>query len=816
MKPQSIGLFVDDTSPQSIGGVVAKNLFAGNFDGPIVPVHPKLRAIRGALTFPSVADLPFTPDLAVIAQAAESLPALIDALGQRGCRAAVILSTDFDRAGPAQSEVIRNRLLAAARPYGLRIVGPACLGVILPRIGVDASFARDRAVAGDLAFITRSSTLMAAMLDWAKRRGVGFSALLSLGDIIDVESGELLDYLAFDPGTSAILLCIERVAHARTFLSAARAVAQIKPVIVLKAGRLQRPGLSRTCDKPPQADPDAVYHAAFRRAGMLPVNSIGDLVAAARALASGIRVTGNRLSIITNGRGAGVLVSDSLIRHGGQLAGLSDATIDRLSTALPVGWGGANPVNVFSDASASRYAAAVEAVLDDENSDALLVLNCPTAIGDTVEAARSVVTTARRKRSRKPIFTVWVDEDEREESLRVLSSERRIAIHDSPDAAISALMQLFNFHRNQQMLMETPASRPEQFRRDVSQARAIVARALSKGQTELDAPETFQLLSAYRIPIAQGSSDASEAEAAAQPDEVRREKARLTIMTDPQFGPVISFGTSRGPAEIDDDIAFGLPPLNLSLAEKMMAETKLYHRLSGHAGGGTLATDEVALTLVKLAQLACDLDDVDAVDIDPLWVTHNGVRAGACRVWVRTYAGKPGERLAIKPYPMELEKDIVARDGRLIRLRPIRPEDEPALQAFVRAMTTEDSRMRFFSVLKELDHRFAARLTHLDFDREMALIAVELEADITNIIGVVRISSDPERTHAEFAVTIRSDLKGLGLGRLLMDEIIGYVRNRGIGEIWGQVLKENIAMLGLCRRLGFSVQPDLMSLASCG
>lgn len=780
-RPKSIALIAAGTASRSIGGVLARNLFAGGFDGPIMPVHAERRAVQGVFAWASVGDLPVAPDLALIAQPAAEVPVLIEALGVRGARAAVVLSTDADRQGREAGAALRREMLAAARPFDLRIVGPACLGVVLPEIGVNASYAQTGAAAGDLAFISQSGTLMSAMLEWARPRGVGFSLLASLGDTIDVDFGDILDHLTFDAETRAVLLCIERIKEAREFISAARAIAQVKPVIVLKVGRLALEMPPPRAGAPPVADADAVYEAAFRRAGLLSVPFIDDLVAAAQTLASRTRVSGSRLAVVANGRGGALVAMDELRRRGGRPAVLAPETVAALDAVLPAGWGGGNPVNVFADASAERYEQAVAALLADAGSDALLVVNGPTALGDAAEAATAVAAAKRGKD--KPVFAVWVGEGARDDS-RPTFAAARVADHARPEDAVSAFLHLVAFRRNQEMLMETPPSVPDLFERDAAAARAIIEGALAAGRSVLTDAEAAAVLEAYGL---------EQCLAAGAP-------LRMAIALDDQFGPVIQclaaaapMTTAAAPATV------ALPPLNLNLAGHVLADVGITR---------AAADDGAALALVRLSQLACDQAGVTAVTIDPPGPDAAG--GGVCRIWVRPPAGDAEARLAIRPYPVELEKTIHRRDGQALLLRPIRPEDEPALQEFNRRLDPEDVRMRFFSLIRELDHRFAARLTQLDYDRQMAFVAVDPVSAVTDIAGVVRITADPSASHAEYAVIVRSDLKGQGLGRRLMEEIIAYCRQRGIAEVWGQVLAQNRGMLGLVRKLGFtaSIDPD--------
>ena len=875
-KPRSIALFGADRELRTIGSMVAHNLFRAGFDGPVMPVHASDPAVRGVLAYRSIDELPLPADLAVIALPPPEIPPLIEQLGARGTRAAVILSPDFEAKGAEEGAVLRARMLAAAKPHMLRIVGPACLGVIVPRQGVNASWAQAAALDGDLAFVSQSGSLMTSMLDWAAARGVGFSLLASLGDMADVDFGDILDHLALDAETRAVLLCVDHIAHPRKFLSAARAAARLKPVIVFDAGRHEAAGMSdpRLNMRVERVE---AYDAAFRRAGLLPVPTLADLVAAAGTVATGMRLSNGRLAVLTNGRGIGDVAGNLVLEEGGELAELGEKTIGELDHILPHTWGQRNPINLFADASAARWRDAIGPVLADPGVDAIVAINAPTAIGDTLEAARLVAE--RLARERKPVAAVWMEEGTREEARRLFAG-RRVSVHDEPGQAIEALMQLVRWHRSQEMLMQTPATLPDLFANDAEGARAIVRQGLADGRSSLSAEEGKQFLAAYAIPMvdSRGAATAEEAVALAAEigfpvtlrirdvpgrdvgivgggaiidlhtneevetavrrltrwyqnshpgspfpgftvsrsvDASRQHELRIGITVDASFGPMVVFGRGGPVSRVFRDQSVALPPLNLNLAQRMINDTRVYRLLQGYGDRPPANLDEIAETLVRVSQIACDIAEIVEIKIDPLFADHQGVLAGETSVLIASADLPAEERLAIRPYPAALEKPVTSRTGKPLRIRPIRPEDEPALQAFVRAQSPEDRRLRFFSHVKELDHRMAARLTQIDYDREMALVLIDPAAAETEILGVMRISADADGARAEYAGAVRSDLKGEGFGRLLLEEIIAYAARRGIGEVWGEVLRENGPMLGLVRKLGFAIKksaedPSLM------
>lgn len=783
-RPASIALIADGP----IGAVLARNLFAGGFDGPVMPVTPGARSVGSALAYPSVASLPMAPDLAVIAAAPDALPGLIAELGGRGTRAAAIVGTDRPAAaeGP-DGRRLRQAMLDAARPHLLRILGPNGFGLMAPHHGVNASLGHVAPQAGDLAFVSQSGAVAAAVLDRATRRGIGFSHVVSLGGMADVDFGDMLDWLAADGRTRAVLLHVETISHARKFLSAARAVARTRPVVVIRPG-LGAPGAG---DAEGLIGPDAVYDAAFRRAGMLRVFDLAELFDAVETLASGLKVGGERLAILTNGAGLGLLAAEALADSGGSLAMPAPATLARLGAA------GADPglIDLGDAAPADRFARALEALLADPGRDAVLVVNGPSAIADPVEAARAVagVVTAAAKRDgrRPPVLASWLGAGA--EAGR-LFAEAHIPAYDTPGQAARAFMHLARHRRNQGLLMQTPPALPEEFQPDVDSARAVIAAALAEGRGELTPTEARSVLDAYRIPLLP--------EGAAPPAEAH--PLVLAIDEDSVFGPILLFGQGGAAAELLPDGVAALPPLNAVLARDLMMRTRVWRLLQGYRGRPAADLDAVTLTLVKLSQLAADLSEVAALRINPLLAGGSDVLATGAAIRVQPPLPPGTPRFAIRPYPQRLVQHLALRDGREVTLRPVRPEDEPAIQEMLRRSSPEDVRLRFFSAMRSFSHEFAARLTQIDYDREMALAAEAEEGGQRVILGAVRIIADPDGETAEYGIMVRSDLKGQGLGHRLMTEIIDYARSRGLKRIFGEVLRENTTMLRMAGELGFA------------
>jgi len=868
-KPSSVALIGASTQAGSIGAVLAHNLFSAGFDGPIMPVNPKYRAVHGVSTYPDIDSLPTTPDLAVVATPADTVPGIVAELGERGTRAAVVISAGFAETGEEHGRQLQQAALDAARPYTLRIVGPNCLGIILPGSGLNASFSHLAPESGRLAFVTQSGAIVTSIVDWAQTHGIGFSHLVSLGDMADVDFGDMLDYLANDNRASAVLLYIESIANARKFMSAARAAARTKPVIVVKAGRHAEGARAAASHTGALAGTDEVYDAAFRRAGMLRVFSLEELFDAAATLSMPWRAHGDRLTILTNGGGIGVLATDAVIDEGARLAELSEDTINELNDVLPATWSHGNPVDIVGDAPGERYADALRTLCGKSETDAILVLNCPTAVASSVEAARAVVDVVDKEKCRN-VLTSWVGDHTAEEA-RQLFSERRIPSYETPEQAVRAFMYMVDYQRNQENLMETPPSVPEDFSPDVERARSVIRKALKEKRKRewLMEHEAKEILAAYGIPTSPTRLVATPRDAAtaaaelggavalkisspdithktdvggvaldlhgpaavqeAAEDMKRRIEeadpdARLTgftvqpmvhrpgayeliigLVEDAQFGPVVLFGHGGTAVEVIKDKAVGLPPLNMHLAREIMSHTRIFNQLRGYARAEAVDLDAVALTLIRASQLAVDMSEVAELDINPLLADSFGVIALDARIKVKSGARTGTERLAIRPYPNELEEDIPLADGRSLWLRPIRPEDEPALQSAFAKLTPREVQLRFFVPMKTLSHMAAARFTQIDYDREMALILTEHGIPgKTEIYGVVRLIADPDNERAEYAIIVRHDMTGQGLGIYLMRRIIDYARDRGIGEIYGDVLRENDTMLKVCKMFGFT------------
>lgn len=868
-RPQSIAVIGASNRPGAVGNIVMHNILAGGFEGPVMPVNPKSEAIAGVLAYPDVNHLPKAPDLAIICTPPEPIPGLISDLGAVGTRAAIVLTAGLDAVKTSTGQSVTQAMLDAAKPHLLRILGPNCLGALIPGIGLNASFSHLPALPGNIAFVSQSGALCTAVLDWADLHGIGFSHFLSLGNMADVDFGDAVDYLANDPGTRSILLYIEAVTDGRKFMSACRAAARNKPVLAIKSGTGVEGAKAAATHTGALAGSDRVYDAAFQRAGVLRVYDIEELFAAVETLARARKQNGDRLAILTNGGGIGVMATDELSQSGGKLAELSEATIAELDAVLPATWSRRNPVDIIGDAPGRRYAEATRILANAKECDGVLVMHAPTATADSVEAATAV--SALAKETKHNLLTCWVG-GTAVEPARKIFNKNAIPTYHTPRQAVQAYMHMVNYQHSQEMLMETPPSAPEEFTRATDTARLIIEARLANGSDMMSEPEAKAVLAAYGIPTIETHIVNSPTDAAAlaatmkfpvalkvisddithksdvggvdlflesamaveiagqsmietihrhMPDaeiqgfSVQRMADRpgahevfIGVSNDPVFGPVILFGHGGTAIEVIDDSAIALPPLNMKLARDLVERTRIARLLRGYRNRPPVDMGRLCLTLMQISQLVVDIPEIAEIDINPLLIDEKGVLVLDARIRVARPGLGPDNRLAIRPYPENLEETITLKSRRRLLIRPIRPEDEPKHHEFISKLTPEDIRFRFFGQIRELPHTQMARLTQIDYDREMAfIISGETDDGENETLGVVRTITDPDNARCEFAIVVRSDIKGQGLGRILLDKMIRYCRERGTGEMIGQILRENKAMLGLAKRVGFVLHP---------
>jgi acetyltransferase len=877
--PRSVAVVGASPRETSPGRAVLKNLRRGGFAGEIYLVNPHYHNIEGFAAVKSCDALLDAPDIVVIGVPPRDVPSVVSAAAAKGAAAGIILTAGLGHGAGSLADQCEK----AARVTGMRLVGPNCLGVLAPFAKLNASFAASTPQSGDLALISQSGAIATGLIEWAALRGIGFSGIVSIGDSIDVDFADLLDHFAMDRHTRAILLYVESIKDARKFMSAARAAARAKPVLVIKSGRHAAGAKAAMTHTGALAGSDAVYDAAFRRAGFLRVSDLDELFAAAETLGHVTALAGNRLAILTNGGGLGVLAVDRLADLGGELAGISPETMKKLDTVLPPIWSRANPVDIAGDADDKRYAVSLDYLLDDRANDAVLVMNVPTGLASAGDSAKAVIAVTEQHRKRrvaaKPVFAVWVGGGDRASEV---FENAGIPDYPTESHAVAGFMHLVRYRGSREQLMATPPSLPQDFAPDALAVRLTIDAALrdsgSDRQVWLDPIEINKVLSAYGIAITPASlaRDPDEAVAAAKPylakgdavvlkilspDIVHKSEvggvqlgltgeqavrqaaveilnraraakpgARITGITlfpmvirpkarelivgvadDPTFGPVIVFGQGGTAVEVISDKALALPPLDLALARDLVGRTRVSRILKAYRNVPAADEAAIALLLVKLSQLAADFPEIREIDLNPVLADETGVIAIDARISVLAVqarrSGPSGHpRFAIRPYPKDWERRIALQDGMKIFIRPVRPQDEALYPTFFTAVTPEDLRLRFFAPVKEFSHNFIARFTQIDYARAMAFIAIHEATG--EMLGVVRIHADSQYENGEYAILIRSDLKGHGLGWLLMELMIEYARAEGLKFIRGQVLQENTTMLQMCRQLGFRTTSD--------
>jgi len=872
LRPESVAVIGASDREGSLGAALLRNVVAGGFEGPVWGVNPRRPALSGAACFASIAELPAVPSVAAVAAPAAVVPAAVAALGEKGCRVAVVLSPGV--VGP-----IRQAMLDAARPHLLRVVGPDSIGVMIPALGLNLSVAHLPATRGRVALVSQSGAIATTLIDWAAEHGIGFSHVASLGAMSDVDIGDYLDLLAGDGHTTAVLAYSESIPAARKFLSAARAAARLKPVIVLKPGRSPAAAAAAATHTGALSGADAVASAALARAGVLRVRGLAEMFQAAETVARFRPLERARLAIVTNGGGAGVLAVDRLHEEGGTLATLAPETLARLAAVLPEGWSGANPIDILGDAPPGRYAAALEAAAADPGVDVTLAINCPMAVSSSEEIARTVAGLADGGRiGGKPALTCWLG-GVTARSGRMILREAGMASYDAPAAAAAAVRHLTDWGRAQAALLRVPdrnGEAAETAAPDGARARALalMRAAAAEGRARLNAAEAAEALSAYGMPVppsrvaatpvevGDAASDllrerggelavkllscdlphkseaggvalgvatpqaAEEAAFAMEAALVEREPAArvdgfllqpmvtrpeaqeliLGMARDRDFGPVILFGAGGVAVEVIEDTAIALPPLDASLAAELVARTRVSRLLSGYRGRPAADLNAVAAALVALSNMIEDLPALRALDVNPLLADAEGVVALDARIEFEPAdldRPAPNPDLAIRPYPAEWKREAALKDGTYL-IRPIKPLDALLYPAFLERLEEDDIRMRFMASRRHFPEEMALRLTQLDYDRDMAFVALAPDGALA---GVSRLSADPDREVAEYALVVRSDLGGRGIGSTLMRQLIGYARSEGIRRLEGMVLAENRAMRGLVTGLGFVIEP---------
>lgn len=874
-KPTSVAIIGASTKAYRAGNVIMKNLISSGFSGPIMPVTPKYKAVLGVLAYPNIEALPIKPDLAVICTHAKRVPNIVETLAQFGCKVAIIMASGMsDRSEDEENELL-IRTQQNAKRYGMRILGPNSLGMMLPNLGLNATLAHTNALPGKIAFVSQSAAICTTVLDWANNKGIGFSSFISLGDATDIDFDELLDYLGRDSRTEAILLYIDSINEKRHFLSAARAAARNKPILVIKSGRSREGTIAAKLHTGGICGNDAVYEAAFRRAGMLRVDDLVELFAAVESLAHSNPLQGERLGIISNGGGPAVLAIDELMIRGGKLAKIDPETITELDTLLPNTWSGQNPVDIIGDAGPERYAQAIKIMMDSSALDAILVLHSPSALADSLAITEAIIDVVKShpKRNKLNILTNWSGEDSAYEA-RKLFSKAGIPTYRTPEGAVGAFMHMVEYRRNQKLLQEVPESITQTLPMDSELARKGLNQAIGEGKEVIETHEASPVLAAYGLntietwfaedaeqakkiagnvgyPVALKvqspdilhksdvhgvmlnlyNDDDVEQAAAAIISRVKKanpsaniegmivqkmaltagaQELRVTVINDPVFGPAICLGEGGSEWDPTRDAAVALPPLNMALARYMVIQALKTQKIRDRHQPLGLKMDALCVMLTQISHLIIDCPEIAELDLNPILVAKENITLLDVQLRLNKQPQENTNRLAILPYPKELEEMAKLKNGKEVKLRPILPEDEPRHLAFDNSLSDEDRYKRYFGVRSKMTHEEMAVLTQIDYSREMAFIATELNEEGEEVtLGAVRASIDPDNTEAEFAMAVRGNYQGQGLGRLLLEKLLRYYQTTGTQVLTGFTMFENRSMANLAKSIGFKVEFDL-------
>lgn len=867
LNPKSVAVIGASSRIERAGHVVMKNLLTAGFNGVIMPVNPRYSSVCGVLAYRDIESLPLVPDVAILCTHASRNVELIQQLADKGVKFTIILSADMYSV-TAQGETINAHCQEIAKRTGMRILGPNSLGVILPWVNFNGSFSPTTAKRGNIAFVSQSAAVCTTMLDWANDKGIGFSNFISLGNASDVDFAELLDYLSVERHTTAILLYIDSIRDARRFMSAARAAARNRRILVVKSGRTLTGTRATHQHTGGMESFDIVYDSAIQRSGMLRVYTMHELFAAVETLTHTVPLRGERLAIMTNGGGPAIMALDTLLEKGGKLAQLEPTVIERLNEQLPESWSHSNPVDIVGDADAKRYIVTLDALLDSDNIDAILIMLSPSAIADADETAQGIIEFIQRDGRAKKfnILTNWSGEQS-VHSARNRFNQAGIPTYRTPESAVSAFMHLVEYRRNQKQLMETPTNTESLQYGHLDAAHHWIEDKLNNvSKIDLETHQIKPLLHAYEFDLLATyvASDASEAVHLANqigypvalklhsPDIMHKsdvqgvmlnlrnaqevasaaqaiidrtelsypaahvqglqvqamasttgaEELRVKVIQDAIFGPVILLGQGGSDWREHSDAVASLLPLNTTLARYMIIRALKQGKVRLQKGHAQFDKIKLAELLVRLSQMIIECPQIETLDIHPLLATKERFTLVDVDLTLCQFSGDGQSRLAIRPYPTELISHWIDKQGDPVTFRPILPEDEPRHADFIRQVSKDDLYKRFFNEVGEFNHEALANMTQIDYDREMAFVAVQDNC----IIGVSRALINPDNTNAEFAILVRSDLKSRGLGKQLLNRAIQYCRDKGTATISGMTMPSNQGMITLAKHYGFTVE----------
>jgi len=870
--PKSVAIIGASDEEGSVGHAIVKNFTQLGYAGKVYFVNIRKPEILGVKTYQTVGQIPEPVDLALIVTPAKTVPDVVEQCGKAGIKGAIIVSAGFKETGP-EGKALEDKILEIKKKYGLRIIGPNCIGIIRPRINLNATFVDKVPKPGNVAFISQSGALGSAILDWAIHENIGFSNFVSVGSMIDVDFGDLIDYFGTDPKTKSILMYMEGITEARKFMSAARHFARTKPIIVVKAGKFKESAKAVASHTGSLSGEDDIYDAAFKRAGIVRVEEIDDLFNAAAVLGTQPLPRGPNLAVITNAGGPGVMATDALIAKGGKLAKLSQKTMDTLNGILPSFWSRGNPIDVLGDARADRYKAAVEACLNDENVNGIVIIFTQQAVAESIEIAKAIVELVRSKAyQNKTILTSFMGYDAVQEANRIFNANN-IPTYSTPEQAIKTYMYMYQYERNLELIYETPEELPVDAAPPKRPIMVILRNAALEGRELLTEDEAKRLLKYFNFPVVNTAvaTTADEAVAFAQqmgypvvlkilsPQIVHKTDAGGVILeinsevevrqafdmivqrakaynpnaqiigvtvqpmikrkgyeviiggkTDPLFGPVILFGMGGVGVELFKDYSIGLPPLNTTLIRRMMEETKVYQLLKGYRNVPPANLKLLEEIMLLFSQLLIDFPQIKEIDINPLLINEKEAFILDARITVdkeRVFRKfEPHEHMVISPYPKKYEILWTLEDGREVLLRPIKPEDESLWLEMFQSFSDESIRYRFFQILKDTPHEVRVRYCNIDYGREIAIVAELTEKDRKRILGVGRLSIEPDGKSGELAFIIGDQWQGLGLGTKMVDYVLEIAKEMGVETVYAIMLPDNYRALNLARKMGFKLE----------
>jgi acetyltransferase len=864
-KPRQVAVVGGSEKAGTIGNALMRNLIDGGFSGMLLPVNPNYHSVHGHKSCGSVSDLEQGVDLAIIATPMHTVVDIVRECVEKKVGGAVIISAGGKEAG-AQGREIEEKIRQIIHGREFRIVGPNCMGIIRPGANLNASFASEMPLAGNLAFVSQSGAICTAILDLALKERIGFSHFVSVGSMLDIDFGDMIDFLGDAPSAKSILLYIENISNFRKFMSAARSVSRVKPIIVLKSGRSPAGARAAASHTGALAGEDAAYDAAFKRAGIVRVDTIEELFDCAELMAKQPRPRGSRLAILTNGGGPGVMATDMLARYGHDPAPLDPETIQALDAFLPPFWSRSNPVDMIGDASAERFGRALEVCINSKNLDGILVILAPQALTAPLAVAEMLIATMKERHY--PVFSCWMGGKSIAPAVELLN-DAGIPTYDTPERAVRAFLYMVEYARNLETLLEIPPKLTRQMVFAQEKARHLLSRApAGEFMPESDSRE---LLTAYGLPVIRTKIAGTEVEAEIigremgyplvmkllSPDishktdaggvcldlrsatdvcaafvrivtSARHYKtdARILGVTlqpyytnpdfeillgakrDPNFGPVILFGMGGIYTEILKDRALALPPMNRLLARRLMQETKVYTLLQGYRNRPAADMEKLEEMIIRLSQLLIDCPEIAELDMNPVLIKDGNPVVVDARIRVIPLGIPSSLHLVISPYPEEDESHMVSVDGRRLFVRPVKPEDAPLFTALFNELSPTSIYYRFFGQLKELSAEMLARFTQIDYDRQIALVAIDEDSEIERMLGVARIIGDPDAQTGEFAVLVGDAWQGKGIGASLLEKCLSIARKRGFQTIHGIVLAENRNMIALGKKLGFATQRD--------